>query len=119
MSNTKEPTEHDIEIMAANNITFDNESYHFQTYKYDRLEDAIAYAEKHGFPGGKPSEKKREMPVKEQSDKASPDDSQILKILNIHERKLNKIGSQVSFIYWVVVIQLTISFLGTLYIFAL
>ena len=108
-----EPT--DQELMKANEITFENERYVFQTYTYRRLEDAVAYAEKQGFPGGKPLEKKSEMPVKEQSDQASPDHSQILKTLNIYERKLNKIGSQVSFIYTVVVIQLTISFLLTLF----
>ena len=35
------------ELMAKYGISHDGDQYHFQEYKYDRLEDAVAYARKH------------------------------------------------------------------------
>jgi hypothetical protein len=37
----------DEEVMAKLGITHDGAQYRFQTYKYDRLADAVRYAEKH------------------------------------------------------------------------
>ncbi len=34
----------DEELMNKYGITFDNDKYHFQNYKYDRLEDAVNFA---------------------------------------------------------------------------
>jgi hypothetical protein len=41
----------DERLMLANDITYDGEKYCFETYSYDRLEQAVAYAETQGFPG--------------------------------------------------------------------
>lgn len=35
------------ELMVKYGISHDGDQYHFQEYRYDRLEDAVAYARKH------------------------------------------------------------------------
>ncbi len=34
----------DEELMEIYGITFENKKYHYQTYQYDRLQDAVSYA---------------------------------------------------------------------------
>jgi hypothetical protein len=38
--------ESDEELMKKYNITFSSEKYHYETYNYDKLQDAVNYAKK-------------------------------------------------------------------------